>query len=70
VTSEDKINEAIKIAAAWGQNEELHHLRWVVDQMLRVLAGEHGYARIVAESRIGPNGEPDAFPPWDEGIAP
>ena len=58
---------AIEIAVRWGGIGGDHHKAWVIDQMVRALAGEQ-YNRIVAEARDGENG-PETYD-WDEGISP
>jgi hypothetical protein len=54
-------------ALADGQVDGQHHLRWVIDQAVRILAGD-GYAAWVTEFRDGEDG-PETYS-WDEGIAP
>lgn len=59
--------EAIEIAVKYGNIDGAHHKAWVIDQMVRVLAGDK-YDQIVAEAKAGEDG-PDTYD-WDEGIAP
>ncbi|MFA4971562.1 MAG: hypothetical protein WC683_03035 [bacterium] len=56
---------AVDIPSRYGMIEGAHHKQWVIDQMLRKMLGEAGYATWVA----GMNADPD-FAPWDTGIAP
>lgn len=52
MTEEQKrIERAIELACRYGGTDEMHHLQWVVDQMVRELAGER-YAQIVAEALL------------------
>ena len=61
------IQEALELASRYGQMYGEHHKAWVIDQMVRVLAGE-GYDTFIAEHCEGEDG-PDTYE-WDEGIAP
>jgi len=64
-----RIDEAIEIATEYGQIDGAHHKAWVIDQMVRVLAGSREeYERIVSEACDGEDGA-DTYE-WDEGIAP
>ena len=51
----------------WGGIDGGHHKQWVLDQLVRIVAGD-GYEQWVAEHRAGDEG-PDTYE-WDEGIAP
>lgn len=62
-----RISAAIELAVRYGGIDGSHHKTWVIDQMVRVLAGEN-YERIVREACDGENG-PDTYD-WDVGIAP
>lgn len=62
-----RIESAIEIAVRFGGIDGAHHKTWVIDQMVRALAGED-YARIVRDACAGEDG-PDTYE-WDEGIAP
>ena len=62
-----RISNAIELAVRYGGIDGSHHKTWVIDQMVRVLAGEN-YERIVREACDGENG-PDTYD-WDVGIAP
>ena len=59
--------EAIQLAVKYGGIDGAHHKAWVIDQMVRILAGDR-YEAIVAAARSGEDG-PDTYG-WDEGIAP
>ena len=65
--SKKRIDEAIEVAVQYGGIDGAHHKTWVIDQMVRALAGDD-YDRIVAEACDGEDG-PDTYE-WDEGIAP
>ncbi|EEZ9502913.1 hypothetical protein DIW68_004616 [Escherichia coli] len=68
MTEEQKrIERAIELACRYGGTDEMHHLQWVVDQMVRELAGER-YAQIVSDATSGEDG-PDTYK-WSVGIAP
>jgi hypothetical protein len=62
-----RISAAIDIAVAHGGHDGAHHKDWVIDQMVRVLAGDR-YEQIVADAKAGEDG-PDTYE-WSEGIAP
>lgn len=65
--SQQKIDAAINMAIEYGGTYGDHHKAWVIDQMVRILAGEN-YESIVAQAKDGEDG-PDTYD-WDEGIAP
>lgn len=65
--SVSKIDRAIEIAVRYGGTDEMHHLQWVVDQMVRILAGDN-YDKIVKEAKVGEEG-PDTYK-WSTGTAP
>lgn len=67
MTPEERIAEALRLADRHGGTDGAHHKQWVIDQMVRALAGE-GYARWVRDHCAGEDG-PDTYD-WDEGIAP
>lgn len=67
LTDSDRIEKAIELAVQYGGIDGSHHKAWVIDQMVRILAGDD-YERIVAEAKNGDDG-PDTYD-WDEGIAP
>lgn len=59
--------KAIRIAVEYGGIDGAHHKSWVIDQMVRTLAGSR-YDDIVTEAKSGADG-PETYE-WDEGIAP
>lgn len=63
----NRIHKAIELAVQYGGIDGSHHKAWVIDQMVRILAGDD-YERIVAEAKDGDDG-PDTYD-WDEGVAP
>ena len=60
----DKIDKAIAIAIRYGSIDGNHHKAWVIDQMVRALAGDD-YERLILEE-CTEDGEID----WYTGIAP
>lgn len=64
---EQRIEKAIELAVRYGGRDEAHKKAWVIDQMVRVLAGDD-YQNIVAMAKSGEDG-PETYS-WDEGIAP
>ena len=64
---EERIQKAIDLAVRFGGIDGAHHKAWVIDQMMRALAGDD-YERIVREAKAGSDG-PDTYD-WDVGIAP
>ena len=58
---------ALDLAVRYGGIDGEHHKAWVIDQMVRALAGD-GYDELVRKARAGEDG-PETFE-WDEGIAP
>lgn len=62
-----RIREAIELAVKYGGIDGSHHKTWVIDQMVRVLAGKD-YERIVADACSGEEG-PNTYE-WELGIAP
>lgn len=63
----DLVGMALEIAFRWGNIDGGHHRKWAIDQMVRVLTGEH-YASWVSDFSNGEDG-PNSYE-WDEGIAP
>lgn len=61
-----RITDAIIIAVDYGQIDGAHHKMWVIDQMVRALAGD-AYEGIIKEFCSGEDG-PETYD-WDEGIA-
>ena len=62
-----RMGEALSIAANYGAIDGAHHKAWVIDQMVRKIAGSD-YPKVVAAARNGEDG-PETYA-WDEGIAP
>jgi hypothetical protein len=62
-----RIEEAIALAMEYGGRDGAHHKMWVIDQMVRVLAGDR-YGAIVKNAKAGEDG-PDTYD-WDCGIPP
>jgi hypothetical protein len=67
MTHEERNAAAIALAVQHGGHDGAHHKDWVIDQMVRLLAGDQ-YERIVREAKDGEDG-PDTYS-WNEGIAP
>jgi len=67
MTGIDKINKAISLAIQYGQTDGDHHKMLVIDQMIRILAGNK-YNKIITEANAGEDG-PNTYS-WDIGIAP
>ena len=63
----ERIDEAITIAVKYGGIDGEHHKTWVIDQMVRALAGDR-YETIVKDAKAGEDG-PETYA-WDVGIAP
>jgi len=61
-----RVQEAIDIGVENGGCDGAHHKDWVIDQMIRALAGDD-YDNIVKEDCDGEDG-PDTYS-WDYGIA-
>ena len=64
---ESRIQHAIGLAVQFGGVDGAHHKAWVIDRMVRVLAGDR-YNEIVTEARNGDDG-PQTYD-WDCGVAP
>jgi len=58
---------AIVLAVAHGQIDGSHHKAWVIDQMVRILAGDE-YENIILGAKSGEDGANTYS--WDEGIPP
>lgn len=56
------IGQALDLAWRYSQIDGAHHKAWVIDQMVRVLAGDD-YERVIRERCA------DGYE-WDVGIAP
>ncbi len=65
--NEQKIDEAVKIAINYGSYDGGHHKMWVIDQMLRILAGDN-YKAIIEEICDGEDG-PNTYS-WNCGVPP
>lgn len=63
----ERAKQAIALAIRFGGIDGAHHKTWVIDQMVRILAGDQ-YAIIVAKACEGEDG-PNTYG-WDAGIAP
>lgn len=63
----DRISAALEVARRFGSIDGEHHKTWVIDQMVRALAGDD-YAEWVREQKDGEDG-PDSYE-WNEGIPP
>jgi len=66
-SAEERIQRAVDLAIRFGGTDEMHHMRWVVDQMVRALTGDR-YDEIVVLACDGEDG-PNTYE-WDCGIAP
>lgn len=64
---EDRIELVLQLATRYGQIDGEHHKLWVIDQMVRVLAGDR-YEAMITSYCAGEDG-PDTYM-WDTGIAP
>ena len=64
----ERIEKALVIAERFGGfADQPHHGAWVIDQMVRALAGD-GYDEFVRWAKAGDEG-PDTYT-WNVGIAP
>jgi len=63
----ERIQLAIDIAIKYGGTDDAHHKAWVIDQILRILAGDQ-YEEIIKKAKEGEDG-PETYD-WDKGIAP
>lgn len=71
---QEKIDKALDIALQYGQTDGEHHKAWVIDQIVRVLAGDN-YKKIINEYVFDGKDPVEAvaeeeFYVWDTGIAP
>ena len=62
-----RVAEALSLAARYGGIDGDHRKAWVIDQMVRKLAGAN-YESFVREACHGVDG-PDTYT-WDVGVAP
>ena len=67
MTQTEKIKEAINLAIKYGGIDGDHHKAWVIDQIVRILAGNN-YEKIVKDACAGEDG-PNTYE-WNEGIPP
>lgn len=67
MTDQEKIQSAIETAVKYGSIDGAHHKAWVIDRMVRILAGSE-YERIVSDASAGDEG-PNTYE-WDTGIPP
>jgi hypothetical protein len=58
--------KALDLIGEYGGIDGGHHKQWLIDQLVRVLAGD--YTEWVRDYKDGEEG-PDTYG-WDEGIAP
>lgn len=65
--AEERNWRAMELAVRYGSIDGAHHKTWVIDQMIRILAGNK-YDAIVAEACDGEDGSNTYI--WDCGIAP
>ena len=63
----EKIQKAIELGFSYGDIDGAHHKMWVIDQMIRILSGDH-YDRFVKDACLGEDGANTYS--WDEGVAP
>jgi hypothetical protein len=59
--------QAIELIVKYGGIDGAHHKDWVLDQVVRLLAGSE-YENVIREAKAGEDG-PNTYD-WDEGIAP
>lgn len=65
VAEEHVVNVAIQVALDHAQCEEQQHRTWVIDQMVRILAGEN-YDRVIEKYAA----EHGLLYDWDTGVSP
>ena len=63
----EKISRAVNLAIQYGSHDGAHHKDWVIDQMVRILAGPR-YEDTIKKAKAGEDG-PETYR-WNEGIAP
>lgn len=63
---DERVKQALSLLERYGDTDEAHHMRWVIDQVVRALAPN--YEEWVREIRAGNDG-PDSYD-WDTGTAP
>jgi len=64
---EQRIKKALDLAIRYGSIGGSHHKDWVIDQMVRALAGDR-YAGLVRDAKAGGAG-PNTYA-WSEGTPP
>lgn len=64
---DQRVAAALEVANDYSQIDGDHHKTWVIDQMVRALAGPD-YAKFVSDHCDGEDG-PDTYS-WDEGTPP
>ena len=62
-----RMEAAVDLAFRYGGIDGAHHKMWVIDQMVRILAGD-SYTELVAEACKGEDG-PNTYE-WDTGTPP
>ncbi len=67
MTDKQKIEDAIGLIIQYGGVDGAHHKAWVIDQVLRILAGDE-YDKVIRTICAGDDG-PDTYE-WDKGIVP
>jgi hypothetical protein len=67
MTDTEKVQKAIELATQYGGIDGDDHKDWVIDQIVRVLAGER-YDEVIRKAKAGEDG-PETYN-WNEGIAP
>ena len=65
--TKQRILEALEVAMKYGSVDGAHHKMWVIDQIVRILAGEN-YNIWIEDFCRGEDGE-NTYE-WDCGIAP
>ena len=68
-SDKQRVLDAIEIAVEFAGIDGEHHKTWVIDQMVRKLAGED-YDRVVSEACACDDGVEKWTGEWDTGIAP
>lgn len=66
-TKAERIDDALDIARDYGRTDGAHHKMWVIDQMVRALAGED-YEGLIRDWEEGEDG-PNTYE-WDTGTPP
>lgn len=51
-TGDDRVGQALKLAVQYGQIDGANHKTWVIDQVVRILAGDR-YDSVIADYRTG-----------------